>query len=136
MANLRNAIAGATDGLRPFRIGSFTAITFDVNARILVDPDHDADVVLAAIEEALVAEYSFERRAFGEGLGRGEVIALMQRVAGVVAVDLEALHRSAAAASLEVYLPARRARWTSGAIAPAELLLVDRLGITLTEMTS
>ena len=136
MANLRNAIAGATDGLRPFRIGSYTAITFDVNARILVDPDHDADVVLAAIEEALVAEYSFERRAFGEGLGRGEVIALMQRVAGVVAVDLEALHRSAAAASLEVYLPARRARWTSGAIAPAELLLVDRLGITLTEMTS
>lgn len=136
MTNLRTAITGASDGLRPFRVGSYTEITFDLSGRILVHPDYDAAVVLAAVRDALVAEYAFDRRAFGEGLGRGEVIALMQRVEGVVAVDLDTLHRSADAVSLDVYLPARRAHWNAGAIAAAELLLVNPNGITLTEMSA
>jgi hypothetical protein len=62
-----------------------------------------------------------------------EVLAVMQRVEGVIAVDLDALHFSTETPKRRERLPANIARWASGQILPAELLTLDPEGIDLTE---
>jgi hypothetical protein len=61
---------------------------------VKVDPDYQTDHVLAAVEKALRSAFSFDARAFGQPVAQSEVIAIMQAVAGVVAVDLYKLYRS------------------------------------------
>ena len=62
-----------------------------------------------------------------------EVLAAMQNVAGVVAVDLDLLD------GVDPFtvprLTARPARWEGGAIQPAELLTLDPGGLVLTTRT-
>ena len=78
--------------------------------------------------------FSFEQRNFGQAVLKCEVLAVMQSVPGVVAVDLDALYPSTAASALNTTLTARSALWDGLAIAPAELLTLHPVGVVLTEM--
>ncbi|HEX5727431.1 MAG TPA: hypothetical protein VFX98_18305, partial [Longimicrobiaceae bacterium] len=68
------------------------------------------------------------------------VIAALQGVPGVVAVDLDLLERVGGGEEDEVpaavVLPAASTRWTGTAIEPSELLLLDANGITLYEVAA
>ena len=70
-----------------------------------------------------------------------EVVTLIQSVAGVVATDLNQLYLTtdpAGPSQIEPvpFLPAAPAHWEAGTIKPAQLLLLNPLGATLTEMTA
>jgi predicted phage baseplate assembly protein len=71
---------------------------FQLEARLGVDPAFLADQVVAAVEAALRAAFSFDARDFAQAVNKSEVIALIQAVPGVVFVDLDFLFRTIPAA--------------------------------------
>ncbi len=82
----------------------------------------------------------FANRAFGQPVTAAEVMTLLDGIAGVIAVDVDKLYLVTDPGGPDqtrppAMLPARRARWESGAIQPAELLLLAPAGALLTEAT-
>ncbi|MFL6257077.1 MAG: putative baseplate assembly protein, partial [Pyrinomonadaceae bacterium] len=68
-------------------VGSYHAAYFRVEATVRVDPVYIKEKVAGAVEAALRERFSFEARAFGQPVALSEVVAVMQNVDGVVAVD-------------------------------------------------
>ncbi len=141
--NLRDAVEGARDPLRPVVIAPFQPLVFFVEARLLADEAYVWDDVAAAVEDALLAAFAFEQRSFAQPATAAEVVEVVHRVAGVVAVDLDAFYATTPEATaapagslLNAVLDARPARYDRDAaqFLPAELLLVHPLGITLTPL--
>lgn len=69
---------------------------FRLGPRIKVDPDRERDTVFAAVEATLRATFSAQARDIGSAVHASRVIAVAASVVGVVAVDLDSLHRSTA----------------------------------------
>ncbi len=114
---------------------SYEARSFNVQAKVLVHEDYIAEDVLANVKTQLIEAFSFNNQSFAQSLTSSEVIAVMQAVEGVEAIDLDALYLSTAAPSLQSRLVALPARWDSGTVRPAQLLTINSEGISLTEMT-
>lgn len=128
--SLLNAMQNAGDPYVPLRVGTYRPVFFQVSAKIKLDPDYAAnsDKVLAAVEGALRAAYAFEARQFGEPVQLSRVIALMQDVPGVVAVDVDGLFRTGdtpAPVPPPRLLAAFPQPGAEGSVNPAELLLLD-----------
>jgi uncharacterized phage protein gp47/JayE len=64
-----------------------------LSANIKVDPDYQRDSVISAIRQAVITQFSFESRRLGQSVALSEVIAVIQAVPGVVAVDMDSLYR-------------------------------------------
>ena len=133
--DLIRAIHDAGDPFVPVRVVSYAEALFRVAAQIKIDPDYETDKVLAAAEARLRDSFSFAARSFGQPVGLSEVMALLQAVAGVVAVNISALHRTGAAAivnaRLEANLPSGGDPNSLGA---AELLTLDPAPLNLEVM--
>ena len=96
-------------------------VTFRLGLKVKPDPDYQPKRVLAAVEAALRAAFSFDARELAAPVRQSEVIAVAQGVPGVVAVDVTRLYRAATPAK-EVRLLAAAMRVQSGSALPAELL--------------
>jgi hypothetical protein len=130
--DLIDAIHNAGDPFVPVRVESYLEARFQLSGQVMIDPDFEPEKVLAAAKDALRAEFSFENRSFGQPVVLSEVIALVQAVAGVVAVNIKSLYRTGDAADWKVRLEA--ALPTGGdpaALSPAELLTLDPAPINL-----
>lgn len=133
--SFKNLVAGvdaARHADHAIRVSPHTALTFTLNARVAVDPDLIQADVFSAVKAALTAAFAFEVRGFGQGVSASEILAVMQNVPGVVAVDLETLNGLDPITHPNI--PARLARWDAMTIKGAELLLIDPDGITLTNL--
>lgn len=93
-ADLLAALAAAGDPFVPLQLRSYRRAFFRIEGRVKVDGDYLADAVFAAVEKALRAAFSFDARAFGQPVMLSEAIAVMQSVAGVVAVDVDRFYRT------------------------------------------
>ena len=140
--NLFAAIDAARDPLQEVRLGSYQKLFFSVQAKVLSDPAYRFADVKSQIEAALLAEFGFDQRAFGQSVTAAEVVSTIHSVAGVKAVDLDGLAQStgsdgAVAVTLATILPGLTARpvGNTGVILPAQLLLINSAGIALTEIT-
>jgi predicted phage baseplate assembly protein len=132
--NLRRAIDSARHQDQPLQIDSYLPVSFDVSASILVEAQYVADDVFDAVRSALIDRFSFATRAFAQAVLKSEVLAVMQGVAGVRAVDLDALFVTGMPEALNASLPARGAFWDQGTIRPAELITIRADGISLEVM--
>jgi predicted phage baseplate assembly protein len=137
--SLVQAIGAVADPVQRFRVDPHQPLFFNVTATVLVDPDHQAEVVLDAVRAALSSAFSFERRGFGQPVTAAEVVTAVQQVAGVVAVDLDQLYRvddpgGHQQQAPQQVVPAAPARPEGDLIRPAELLLISPVGITLAQM--
>jgi len=130
--NLTNAIDGARHDNYPIVINSFEETLFDVKAKIKIHPDYLEDKVISSVQESLIANYNFESRSFGQVVTPSEIIATMQSVEGVVAVDLDKLNGQNPFSAEHFRLVSSIAKWESDAIKPAELLLIDENNIDIT----
>lgn len=132
--NLLRALFEASDPDQEVRIDGADVRPFDVAAKLIVDPRLSTGVLDRATAALLLA-FSLGRRDLGQGVTPAEVIALLQAVPGVVAAVLEKLVlRGEEPGPAPSALVARTARIELSGIAPAELLLLDRNGIQLTEI--
>jgi predicted phage baseplate assembly protein len=92
--HLLTAIRDAGDPLVPLQIKSFQPRLFRVGASLIVDPTFLSEKVIAAVEQELRDAFSFDRRTFGQPVHLSEVIAVIARVAGVIAVEVTQFFRS------------------------------------------
>ena len=136
LSNLLPAIEAAREPTQPVQVGVFTPLQFRLSAKVLRADGYLKDKVYAAITSALLGKFSFDQRSFGQAVTASEVLAVMQAVEGVKAVDLDTLHLSGDAAKWNPRLPVNTAHWddTERVILPAELLTLDAAGIELKEM--
>jgi predicted phage baseplate assembly protein len=137
-ANLLAAIREAGDAAVPVRLGSYRPAYFMLKGRLATDPAYRQSEVREAVEQALHARFSFEQREFGQPVIMSEVIAAIQGVRGVVALDLDELHRTDATGGLKDGLlletlasDAPRSATGSSAVLAAELLVLDPRPIDL-----
>jgi photosystem II stability/assembly factor-like uncharacterized protein len=116
-------------------LGSYAPRPFLLEAALTVDPDFDAAEVKARVQQALTEGFRFEQRELAQPVATSDVLRLITRVSGVLNVRVTALRPVDAPASpVPAVLPAADNRWDPGTsrVLPAELLLLDRAGPTLT----
>lgn len=132
--NLVAAIDAARDPVQPVQVNSFTRLFFKLEARVKHQEGYQADKVEAAIRKQLLDTFAFERRSLGQPVTQSEVIAAIQSVAGVQALDLDFLYRQDASRTLQSSLTATSAVWDfdTNRANPAQLLMLPPGGITLT----
>jgi hypothetical protein len=128
--NLIGALRNGGDPFVNVQLLPFQASTFRLGLKVKCDPDREARSVLAEVEAALRASFSFESRELGQPVHQSEVIAVAQAVPGVVGVELLRLYGgseppSQAQDSLQIRLLASRMRVQGGIAKAAELLTLD-----------
>lgn len=124
--DLLEAMSKAGDPLVSLRVKSYRPAPFRLAGKIKPEADRLPDKVLAAVQEALQAQFSFDARNFGQPVMLSEVIAAIQNVPGVVAVDLDKLYRAGQTADLQNRLLAALPEpGPNGEMLGAELLTLD-----------
>jgi baseplate J-like protein len=133
--HLTDAISKSGDPRARVRIDPYEQLTFRLEANVVVDPDYVPAAVLSAVGSALGDRFSFEQRAFGQSVAESDVVATVQRVEGVVAVETVSLYLTGESAVVNPLLPSLRARVDGGAIHAAQLLTLASDGVKLNAVT-
>lgn len=87
-------IRALKDPVQPVVLSVYRRAAFRLSAQVTVHDDHRVDDVLAAVRAELRRAYGDEARELGAAVTATGLVAAMHRVAGVVAVDLDALYRT------------------------------------------
>ncbi len=74
-------------------VATYRPAYFRLTAKLKIDADYQTDQVSAAVVKALRDRFSFDARAFGQPVMLSEVIAVMQAVDGMIAVDIDTFYR-------------------------------------------
>jgi hypothetical protein len=134
LKNLLQSLRRFGDPLLPLTVRNYAPRHFQIAAKVFYHADYLAEVVESAVRETLHRAYSYDQRDFGRNVTIDEVVALIQAVTGVVAVDLDALHLINESAEpnpvLKAELPRRGDSFAD--ITPATLLLLTPEPATLT----
>ena len=105
-----------------------TSETFRLGLKVAVDEAYETDTVLAGVESALRAAYSFDARALGEPVFASDIVAVAHTAAGVLGIDLDLLYKGTVAGldgRLLAQLPAVGAGGTAIAAGLLELNPAD-----------
>ncbi len=126
-ANLLAAMRAAGDATVPLHIASFEQRFFRLRAKVKVHEDYLDETVLKEVENRLRRHFSFDAREFGQPVTLSEVIADIQRTAGVVAVDVDELYRTdeAVTPALHARLPAAQPLAGTEQVTASELLTLE-----------
>jgi hypothetical protein len=137
---LLQAIQQAHDPVQSFIVAAYQPLSFNLTARLLIDqPRYLPQLVIAQVSDALKQAFSFENRSFAQAVTTAEIIALIQSVPGVMATDLTQLYfttDTSGPSQVEPppFLPSVPAGFQGSTIRPAQLLLLNPLGVALTEI--
>lgn len=124
--NLLKAMRGAGDPFVALSVKSYRPAYFRFAGKIKIDPAYQSELVLAQAEQALRGAFAFARREFAQPVMLSEVIAVLQAVPGVIAVDVDKLYRSGQPALLrQRLLAAAPVMLANGTVQAAELLTLD-----------
>ncbi len=132
ITTLKDSLRTYGDPFVAFTVKPYRQVWFEIEGSVTIDPDHVSDVVMDAISADLGQRYVFQARAFGQPVALSDVIAAIQAVPGVVAVDLDRFARTDQ--SLPAIQPRliadRPAMGADGIVPAAELLLLDPASLT------
>jgi hypothetical protein len=127
--NLSAALRNFGDPHVPITLTTFRPAFFRIDATVTYDPNYLPETVKPEIETALRAQFDFDARAFGQPVTLSEVIAVIQQIDGVIAVDVNELFRTDVTPGNHPE-PRLGAAFPEGGLA-AELLTLDPAPITL-----
>ncbi|MEB3283265.1 MAG: putative baseplate assembly protein [Lyngbya sp.] len=132
--NLIEAIDLARDPLQKVQVDSYERLLFNLEAKLLLDRRYEAEAIKNKVHTALNSNFAFDRRQFAQVVTASEVVAIIQNIEGIVAVDLDALYQVRSSQALEQSLTALPARSDplNNQVHPAQLLLLNPAGIQLT----
>lgn len=140
--DLVKAINTYRNPIAKVQVDTFDLRLFHVEAKVFIDDQYTADVVLAEVESSLQNAFSFDKRNFGQSVTAAEVIHTIQQAPGIVYVDLNKLYLADDATGPVQTKPAsilkaQNARWPEGEnLQLAQLLLINPVGIQIEEMKS
>ena len=83
----------AGDPQVPLMVETYDPRLFRLSAGVQVKPDYMSEKVLPAVEEQLRKNFSFDARSLGQPVWLSEIIAIMQNVPGVGAIDVNEFYR-------------------------------------------
>lgn len=131
---LVSAIAQARDPMQQVVVTSYEQLFFNLEAKVLLDQRYLVELVQPQLMDLLMQTFAFERRRFSQPVTSAEVIATLQSIEGVLAVDLDALYRVDRSRALNSTLNAQPARYNldTETIEPAQLLSLNPVGVQLT----
>jgi hypothetical protein len=116
--------------LVPVQVKSYKPVQFQLKGTVYVAADRVPDQVLAAVQEALKAAFSFDARAFGQAVALSEVESVIQNVPGVVAVDIDELDKVPGHQRRKIVTAAKPAAGAAAdQVQPAELLTLDETSL-------
>jgi predicted phage baseplate assembly protein len=99
---------------------SFLETIFRLTADVRYDPAYPQTAVQAAITQTLTQTYAFAARSFGQGVSGDEVAALIQGIAGVIAVNVTTLRVVATSTAGDIgssaYSVSAYNTWMAGAL--------------------
>jgi hypothetical protein len=129
LVNLIAALDRARVPHQPAQLAPHAPLFFTLTANLRIDAAYEQEAVLASADAAVREAFSFAGRGFAERAAKSDVIATLERVDGVLAVDLDAMSYevSSGGNTADAFgLPARGARFDQAThtILPAQLLLV------------
>ena len=127
--NLSAALRDFGDPHVPITLATFRPAFFRLDATVTYDPSYLPEKVKPQIETALRARFDFDARSFGQPVTLSEVIAVIQQIEGVIAVDINELFRTDVPPQKHPE-PRLGAAFPDGTLA-AELLTLDPAPITL-----
>jgi hypothetical protein len=129
---LRSALDAVRDTTTLVEMAGHRRQWFRLAAKLRIKHGFLFDNVKAAASEAMTKAFSFDRRAFGQDVSAAEIVALLQGVPGVEAVDLDGLETKGSLndqtqpSTVSALLEADEAHVNSNdEMMPAELLLLD-----------
>jgi hypothetical protein len=114
---------------RPVVVEGFLPRPVAVVARLRLDPRHERETVLAAATADVAGLVDLAHRRFGQHLTPTDVLAALQRVAGVSGAVLDDLRLVDEAAGTVRALHARPAAVMTTGVRPAELLAAGQIQI-------
>ena len=125
--NLIKALHSSGNRYVPLQVASYRPVFFEVGANVRIDTDnYDPTLVMAQVWQSLSNQFNFAQRQSGQGVAQSEVIAAIQQIPGVVAVQLTALQRQGRSPALEPLLRASSpVAGQEGTPQGAEMLLLD-----------
>ncbi len=132
ITKLKEALRTYGDPFVAFTVKTYRQAWFQVEGTITIHQDYVGETVLAAVTTDLEQRYDFEARAFGQPVALSEVIAAIQAISGVAAVDLDRFMRGdQPLTAIQPRLIADRpAMGADGLVPAAELLLLDIASLT------
>ena len=89
--------------------------------------------MLAAVTAELQEKFSFEQRAFGQSVAQSDVMASINLVQGVDAVELASLYLTGDTPQVNALLPSLQARIDGGVVHAAQLLTVAADGVKVNQ---
>jgi predicted phage baseplate assembly protein len=129
--NLIGALRKFGDPHTPIHLVSYVPRWFRLQARVKVGAEYRSDKVFTEVEAKLREAFSFDARSFGQAVGRSEVLAVMHRVDGVIAVDIDQFYPAEQATpDIKPRIGAVR----PSAMAPARLVTIDPRPVKLEVM--
>ncbi|MCP3960741.1 MAG: putative baseplate assembly protein [bacterium] len=135
--NLLKALDETSAPFQQVRVDDHELLLFDIDASVRLETGYRGEAVLPAVKAALAEAFSFSARDFARRVATSEVLATIQGVEGVAAVthldELEYATSSNFNQPDEIGLPALGARFDSGTVLPAQLLLVMEEEIQIQE---
>ena len=122
----------------PLLVRSYTPLYFKVKFNIAVALDYDPDKVKEAVREKLRDAFSFNSRQFGQSVTVSEIVAVIQPLEGVIAVDVDALYYTGETEEYHDRLTAAvpRPGESVASVTAAALLTLDSSTIDIGEMPS
>ena len=90
MINLRRVLRDLGDPFQPLTVVARELRLLIVSAKLRIDPDYLWEPVVTNVRTALLDAFGFEQRELAQGVASSEVLSVIQSVAGVVYVDLDA----------------------------------------------
>jgi predicted phage baseplate assembly protein len=140
LKNLRKSIADVSDPSQLFTVEAYAPRYFTLSAAIAVDPRYLFADVQTVATAAVLAAFGFAARELGQSVTAAEIMTLLHTVSGVVSVDIIELlpytdDPPPADPALDA-VPSFGARYDAASATPlpADLLLINPAGVTLTEM--
>ena len=132
--NLVKALKTHGDPFVAFAVASYRPAWFRLQLSVIVGAEHRLEKTRGQIEAAMRSAFGFSARSLGQPVHLSEVIGAVHGVAGVVAVDVQAFHRTTPPHNQTIVhsrLPAARpVPAQQGELAAAELLLLDPASLT------
>jgi predicted phage baseplate assembly protein len=127
VTSLKEALRSYGDPYVAFTVKSYSKVLFRLSGSVTIGSDRVIDKVMADVAATLRRAYAFELRQFGQSVALSEIVAVIQSIAGVVAVDIDKFHRSdKPSPPLKFRLDAESpAMGADGIVPAAELLLLD-----------
>jgi hypothetical protein len=125
LSRLLASLRQSSDPLVACDAAPYNKAYFKLALRFKRQPDHQSDIVLAAVEAVLRQAFSFDACDFGQIVSRSEVITVVQNVPGVVAVDVDYFYRGTTQTLEDRLGPAAATVDLNGDGVAAELLLLD-----------